>query len=489
MRNAIVAVLLAIVMGFTLAGCTGSGNFTSSTPPPGASAAQVSLSIHDTPPAGVNILQFKILLTGAALQPADTTQPAIDMLPGPQDVELIHLQTESAFLANRSVPAGQYTGLTATFANPRLVIFNDSSQPLTVGAQTCAAMAVCNLTPPLNQMAVTIQAPTAPFPLMLSSASPVALQLHFDVQSSLQSDLSVTPVIDLTQITVPPHAAEEHTHIVGVVTAVSAPTFTLQSGFSGTMSTITTDSSTMYHFGQSCTTNDFSCIATGQLLKVKVNVMSDGTLEATDVRLLQPPGRPAFLGTIVAVNAAQDQFQAVLAFTEGPEGENAQIEQATQVPSLTVQLSSSTTFSIDSDDLTLPAGLSFSGPMDLLVGQTVEFQPVLPVAVTGTPPNIQVTVGASSVQLEPSQLTATISAVNAQASPPNFILSPLPSLFMGAGITQIQVDAVMETVFDNAAGVSALSAGQTVSVDALLFNTSGQPTGVANEVKLRHADD
>lgn len=489
MRQAILAVSLAGLLGIALAGCTSSPGTTTTPPPGGNSTAQVSLSIHDTPPANVNILQFKILLTGAALQPADTTQAAIDMIPGPQDVELIHLQTESAFLANRNVPAGQYTGLTATFANPRLVIFNDSSQPLTVGAQTCAAMAVCNLTPTLNQMSVTIQAPTAPFPLMLAAASPVALDLHFDVQASLGSDLSVTPMIDLTQLPVPPHAAAENTHIFGVVTAVSAPTFTVQSGFGGEMSTITTDSNTMYEFGRSCTTQDFSCIAVGQLLKVKVNVMSDGTLEATEVRLLQPPGIPAFLGTIVAVNAAQDQFQAVLAFTAGLQSDNTQMQQATQVPSLTVQLNPSTTFSVDSDSLTLPAGLSFSGPMDLLVGQTVEFQPVLPVAVTGTPPNIQVTVGASSVQLEPSQITSAISAVNAGASPPNFILSPLPSLFTGAGITQIQVDAVMGTVFENAAGVSGLSTGQTVSVSALLFNTPSQPTGVAAEVKVRHPDD
>jgi len=489
MRQAILAVSLALAAGITLTGCSSSSSPSATVPPPGGSTAQVSLSIHDTPPANVNILQFKILLTAASLQPADTTQPAVDMLPGPQDVELIHLQTESAFLANRSVPAGQYTGLTATFSNPRLVIFNESAQPLTVGSQTCAAMAVCKLTPPLNQMTVTVQAPTAPFPLMLSAETPVALQLHFDVQASLGSDLSVTPMIDLTQLAVPAHSAGERTHILGVVTAVSAPSFTLQSGFGGETSTITTDSNTMYHLGRSCATDDFSCIAVGQLLSVKVNVMSGGTLEATEVRLLQPPGLPAFVGTIIAVDAAQDQFQAVLAFTEGPTADSGQMQQASAVPSLTVQLSSSTTFSVDSDSLTLPAGLSFNGPMDLLVGQTVEFQPVFPVTISGTPPNLQITVGASSVQLEPSQITTTISAVNAQASPPNFTLSPLPSLFTGTGITQIQVDAVMETVFENASGVSGLTAGQTVSVSALLFNTPTQPTGVAAEVKVRHPDD
>jgi len=490
MRQAIIAVSLTVLLVFVYSGCSSSTNFSSSQGSnSGGSAASASLSIHDTPPNGVNILQFKIQITAAMLQPADTTQPAVNMLPGPQDVELIHLQTESALLANRSVPAGQYTGLTVTFNDPRMVIFNETGQTITVGAESCAQMAVCDLSPALNQMTITVQAPSNPFPVTLSATSPLLLLLHFDVNASVQGDLSVTPMVDLTQLPVPPSAVGEHTHIFGVVTAVSAPTFTVQSSFGGAMSTITTDSNTMYHFGPSCTTDDFTCLATGQLVKVKVNVMSDGTLEATDVRLLQQHGLPAFLGTIIGVNAAQDQIQVVLAFAEGPQADTAQVQQVSAVPALTVQLSSSTTFLIDSDSLTLPAGVSFSGPMDLLVGQTVEFQPVLPVAVSGNPPNLQVTVGASSLQLEPSQLTATVTAINAQASPPNFILGSLPPLFTNAGITQIQVDAVMGTVFDNVVGIGSLSTGETVSVSALLFNTPTQPTGVAGEVKLRNGTD
>ncbi len=484
MRQYFTAVSLAVLLAFSLAACSSSTTFNSGNPP-GASASSVSLSIHDTPPMGVNILQFKIQITAAMLQPADATQPPVNMLPDPDDVELIHLQTESALLANRSVPAGQYTGLTVTFNNPRIVIFNESNQTLMVGAVACAPMAVCKLSPPLNQMSVTVQAPTAPFPVMLSAASPLALLLHFDVNASVQGDLSVTPMVNLTQLAIPPNAVGEHTHIVGVVTAVSSPTFTVQSAYGGATSTITTDSNTKYRFGDSCAADNFSCIMAGQLLKVKINVMSDGTLEATDVKLLQNQGLPAFQGTIIAVNGALDQIQVVLAFAEGPQADNSQTQEASAVPSLTVQLSSSTTFTIDSDNLTLPSGVSFAGPMDLLVGQTVKFQPMLP--ITGTPPNL--TVGANSVQLEPSQITATVSAVNAQAAPPNFLLGMLPSLFTGAGITQIQVDAVMGTVFDDVNGVGSLSPGQIVSVSALLFNTPMQPTGVAVEVKPRHADD
>jgi len=191
---------------------------------------------------------------------------------------------------------------------------------------------------------------------------------------------------------------------------------------------------------------------------------------------------PAFEGTIVSTNAAQNQIQVVLTDRQ------CQQPQFQQVPfgaALTVQLAASTTFSIDMDNITVPAGFTFASFTDLVVGQTVEFQPQAPLTISGTPPNIMVTVGASNLQLEPSQFTATVSTVNAGATPPNFTLNMLPPLFTGASITLLQVDAVTGTNFINIAGVGSLSSGQTVSVSGLVFNTATQPTVVAEDVYLR----
>jgi len=44
--------------------------------PLGTNMAQVSLTIHDSPPMGVTVLSFEIEVTGAALQPSDSKQPA-----------------------------------------------------------------------------------------------------------------------------------------------------------------------------------------------------------------------------------------------------------------------------------------------------------------------------------------------------------------------------------------------------------------------------
>jgi hypothetical protein len=433
----------------------------------------------------VTILRFKILVTAATLTPANASQTPVNMILSPQGVELIHLQTESALLANAMVPAGQYTGLNATFSNPEMTIFNQTGQTLTVGAQMCPNNQVCMLTPTLNQASVTVQAPTSPFPLTLTSESPLALLLHFDVNASVQGDLSVTPTIDLSQLPVPPNAVSGHMHLVGFVTAVSSPTFTLQTGFNGQTSVITTDSNTVYDFDANCPAENFSCIMTGQVLRVSVNAMTGGVLEATRVKLLQPQGKPSFTGTVIAVTPAENQFQIVLGDRECPDD---QFPQASDGLSITVQLSSSATFTVDSDGVTLPSGVSFASMQDLMVGQTVEFQPQLPITVAGTPPNIQVTISASGVQLEPSQFTATVSAVNATANPPNFTLGILPPLFIGAKISTIQVDAVMGTQFENISGVGSLSTGQKVSVSGLLFNTPMQPTLVAEEIKQRKPD-
>jgi len=485
MRQYFIAVSLAVLLAFTLLACTSSNSSMSSTP--GSSTVPVSISIHDTPPAGVTILRFEVLITAATLQPSGMSQQPVNMLLQPQDVELIHLQSESALLANLNVPTGTYTNLSATFANPLMTIWNQSMQTYTVGAQSCQPMEICKVVPTLNQM--TISVTSSPFPITLTAASPVALDLHFDVNASVQGDLSVTPTVSLKQLTVPPNAVFQPMHVFGTVTAVNSPNFSLQSSFGGSVSTITTDSNTRYFFGDSCAADNFSCIMVGQLLKVRVNVMSDGTLDATDVKLVQLSGLPSFQGTILSVNVAKDQVQLAINFQDGPVGDNQQDMDVAAAIFFTIQLSPSTKFSVDSEDVSVPSGLTFAGIQDMVVGQSIEFEPALPLSISGTPPNVMVTVGASSVELEPSQLTATVSAVNAQASPPNFVLGSLPMLYTGAGINAIQVDTVTGTEFENVNGIGGISSGQTVSISGLLFNTATQPTAVAVEVRVREGDD
>jgi hypothetical protein len=52
--------------------------------PSGTSAAQVSLTIHDNPPTGVTVLSFEIEVTGASLQPSDSSMQSVSMLSDPR---------------------------------------------------------------------------------------------------------------------------------------------------------------------------------------------------------------------------------------------------------------------------------------------------------------------------------------------------------------------------------------------------------------------
>jgi Domain of unknown function (DUF5666) len=477
--------LPAVLLVVMLAGCS-STNSTISTPMgPSAQAIPASLNISDTPPSGVSILRFQIQVTAASLQPSSSSQTPVSMLSAPVTVELEHLQSESALLSNFNVPPGEYMSLSASFANPQMTILNRSNATLTMGSQTCAANQVCTLTPTLNQSTVTDSA--APLPITLSSASAVAFLMHFDVNASVEEDLSVSPTISLKELPGLPSGALEQFHVQGRITGVDSTTssFTLQTGFGHLSLTITTNSSTQYDFGSTCTADNFTCLVKGEVVRVGLSGMPGGTLVAARVDLLAPQGQPALEGVVVGVNTAQDQVQLVLMdFQDDAQGHLAGGGMVYGLP-LTVELSSSTTFSIDTDGITLPSGLSFGGIKDMIVGQAFAVQPVISsLHVTGTPPTIQITFTASNVRLESSELTATVEAVNSSST---FTLNGLPPLFTDAtpAITQVDVETVTGTDFENLTGVSALTSGDTVSVGGLLFNTSSAPLLVAERVMQR----
>lgn len=479
MQRSISLLSVSVVLALSMVAC-GGGQMSMQSPPTANSATtNVSVSISDAPPTGVTILRFELQVMSASLQPASSGQSAVSMLSKPQDVELEHLQTEPAFLVNLDVPAGTYNGLSATFSNPQMTILNQTSGALMVGSQSCANNQVCNLTPPLNQMTVSVQAPTAPFPLTLSSNSPLALLLHFDINASVQGDLSISPNISLSQVPPLPSGEFEHFHVIGTVNSISSPTFTLQTAFGNQSLTIATDSNTQYNFGTSCQSDNFSCIADGQLLQVKVSLMSGGTLLATKINLFRPNGFPSFQGLITSVNAAQNQFQVVLLFMEDADHQFTQMGPGFGI---TIQPGASATFSIDSDGITLPPGLSFASVQDISVGQVVLLQPTLPISIGSMG---QFTISASSVTLEASEITGNVAAVNSTATPPNFTLGNLPPLFTKASITQLQIEPVTGTEFDEVTSLTALNPNDLVSVSGLLFNTTSGPIVVAERVEKR----
>jgi len=495
------AVFLLIVALFCLVSCGGSGSYSSLTTTP--AAVPVTMSVQDSPPVGVTVLSFEVQITSAALQPTNTANPVVPLIAKPMDVELEHLQSEPALLGSLNVPAGTYNGVSVSFANPRMVILNSSGASLALpDGSACAANTACKLTPPLNSTTVTVNSPTAPFPITLVSNSPLGLLLHFDVNSSVQTDLSVTPTIDLKEIL--PNAGVIHQeHLTGTIEDVSMPPyFTLQPGLGAptpVASTsnlpptfqIKTDSNTKYLFADTlqappCTSNSFSCLSVGQTVNVTVNVMSDGSLLATLVTLFEQVNEPAFEGTVLKVVPTQNQF--VIALLGGQWGTGASPAAATAIGVVvTVTVTSSTVYEIDSDGFTIPAGLVFNGIADMIPGQTVEVQ-ALPTAVAASSAANPLPLTTKRVRLDETQLTAKVTSIDTTSTPPtSFVIgmnNTLPPLFAPA--TSIKVQTVTgQTQFQNVSGVSGLSVGDTVSVGGLLFNTGTTPTLLGEKVLKR----
>src|SRR5712691_200116 len=108
---------LALVSCVFLVACGGS--MSSST---GSNGVPMSLAIRDTPPSGVAVLFFEASITGASLQPSDTSKPAVSVLSAPVEVEFGHLQADTAFLSLANVPSDTYSGINLTFGSAELTI-------------------------------------------------------------------------------------------------------------------------------------------------------------------------------------------------------------------------------------------------------------------------------------------------------------------------------------------------------------------------------
>ena len=485
MSKAISSLVSLVFLAAVVAGC-GGGMSSPNLPPASSNMVQASLTIHDNPPMGVTVLSFEIEVMGATLQPSGSGSQPVPMFSEPEDIELEHLQTQSALLASRSVPTGTYNGLMVSFANPHITIQNQTGTMLTLGSQSCSDKQVCEFDPKLNQSSVTVQAPTQPFPLTLSMNSPVVLKMDFNVDASIQGDLSITPTINLVQLP-PPSSSEdeEDVEVVGKITSIdqTGHTFMVQTGMSGPSFTFATDGNTQFDFGTSCSTANFSCLQTGQTVEVEAKMQLDGSLLASEVKFFQPPNEMSFSGTVTTANSGMGSFQIVLFDEESFSGEMASFSMG--IP-LTISLATNATFSIDTGGFMLPSNLNFASAGDLLVGQKVRLHPTG--APTGMPPNV--TVPVDQVQLEPSEVTATITAINTGGNPQTFTLGTLPSFFQKAGIMSIQVDVLSNTQFETeedqmVSGLSSFKTGDTVSVRGLLFNTMTTPTMVAEKVVKR----
>ena len=469
------------------AGCNQTGmspNSSNST----AQAGQVSLSMTDDPPNGVTVLFFQIDLTAAYLTPSmGSTNASLLNNNTPVQVDVTQLQAISAFLSTANVPTGSYKSLNLTFANPQLVIFNESDQAI---ASTCPLNTVCQLTPSLdNPSSLTFS--SSPFPVSVAQNMPLGFLLDFHLNQVIQSDLSVNLAVS-NGVTVnelpsaPPFGFPRFGFLAGTVETVNSnPTqFTLQTR-DGRTFTIDVNSSTSYqNFPTSiCTMSAFSCLASGQMVQVQVaNVQMDGSLVAAEVSYVQAGTHQVVLGEVIGLNTANGTSVMKLLLHWSP---NAGLLPFGGVASVTV--SPTATFSVDSNNVTIPSGLSFSSASDLLVGQQVSVDVVAGSATKSAisrwaPHSVSFTT--DSIELEPSQITGSIAAINTSAS--SFTITTFPNFFASWSQDSwpswtpmtITVETTSQTTYQGFGtdSFSGLTTNSMVSVRGWLFSTPSGAT-------------
>jgi hypothetical protein len=454
-----------------LASCRGTSQLGSQVGNNGNSS--VVLTMTDTPPSNVTILSAEITLTGATLTPGN-----VSLLSGSATVDLVRLQTDIAYLTTAtSIPAGNYTAVTLTFANPKLTIENDIATTIA----GCAVGAICTIVPTATPMSTTV--PLTAFSIVSSSATGLLIDVNLDnlLTPSLGEDFSTgTTVTAFTPagLGAPPVGAEDVVGQVGNVN-VSSNTFTLTNA-TATYSLKVDSTSTFFQFPTSlCSTAGFACLQNSQILSVDIGILSDGSILARNILFEDADSSDTEVeGMITSTNVGSQQFSIVIQTMSSP------VSGLSIGQPITVQYAASpqTPFDVDlvhADNLQIStAGFLFATPTDLAVGQQVSIRR----NSTSTPSQIK----ADRVRLRMTRLTATI-----QRGLPNLFLVGLPSLFFGhGGITGITAQTSLSppTIYYEVGqniNSSNIVVGELVSVRGPLFNVSGGRTLVATKVVLK----
>jgi hypothetical protein len=471
MRNWRVWVVWLALGTFAIAGCgknTISGGFNS----PGS--AQVSLSVTDTPPAGVTVLSFEVTITSAVLNPGN-----VQLVSTPTRIEVKRLETESAFLNAMGVPEGTYTSITLNLANPELTILNQSGSSFTVGGVVCGTGTVCELKP---TVAGAITFSGSPFPVTIVANTPTGFLVDINLSNIITSgasvDFTVANALTVTQLVPQQGQLRVIDDLHGIVAGKDAANnqFTLQT-LRGNV-TIKVDSNTQFEeFNDSstpCTANpqNFTCVANGQIVEVSAGLLTAGTLLAKKVELEDEANEEDAEGIIVAIGAGTPPTQFDIAVV----GESSSTSAIQLGNVIRVQLLSSASFNVGDTNLNF-GSLPFASALDLMIGQNVHLR-VKTFAPGGTPP----VATTDRVRLGRTRITAKVIGT---PSANKFNITGLPSLFTANGITQIEVRTFSGTTFEGVSGVSALLPGDMVSVRGLLFFNLGSPVIEVDKIRKR----
>ena len=162
-----------------------------------------------------SVVSFQVDITGLSV--SDGTNPPVSVLNGTQTVDFARLNGLRTLLDINTIPAGTYTSVIATLANP-LIGYLNVNPPARPTINTLNGTTSPKVT--LTTSSVTI--PLAS-PLVVSTGNIIGLKFEFDIRKSIALDATgqitgaVTPTLDLKVITPSDADAYIDDFVAGVV--------------------------------------------------------------------------------------------------------------------------------------------------------------------------------------------------------------------------------------------------------------------------------
>lgn len=151
-----------------------------------------------------SVVSFQVDITG--LMVTDANNKSQSVLSGTQTVDFARLNGLRTLLDINTIPAGTYTSVTATLANPQIGYLNVVNPPTNPPTPPTISTLNGTTTPAVTLTTSSVTIPLAS-PLVVSQGNIIGLKFEFDIAKSIAVDMNgqitgaVTPTLDLKAIT------------------------------------------------------------------------------------------------------------------------------------------------------------------------------------------------------------------------------------------------------------------------------------------------
>ena len=446
--SALIVTLMALTLVFM--GCGGSsGNSTPTQTPSATARTTVQVGMGDSPADW--ILAFGMTVNSITLN--NTNGSTVNMLSSATQMEMMRLMGTVQPISVMNVPQGTYTAATVTFSSVQMGYMDPTSHQYAQKTVAGPFSGTVSFNPPMT---------------LGSTPSSLSFDMNMSSSVSIDSGGNVTITPSFTVMTSPLTPGQNPwqgwmQHMVGTVASASGSQFTLNTMMGLQSATFNTNSNTQF-VGMS----GMGMMSGGVVLAVDATTQPDGSLMAQRVESMSGSGGMMAGGIVVGITGNPPTQMSMVANN----GIGGGMMMSAISGNITINLSSSTPYSFDSDDVDL-ANLPFTPTFDnstIAKGQKIDV--VSGGSMMGGGMMGGSTINASQVRLEQQGLHGTVSNYSASGSQATFTLT-LPADSAFATLTGTSTITVYKQNGTQMHNVSAIANGDQVEIRGLLFHDSG----------------